>query len=373
MQRSRYNSSAQLRTYGGFATVASIPDQDTTNMASQTWDPNSKSFPTRAELPSIPGAPKDAAWFWGKDDYIGRLNLLTPSRVKAAAAEIKTGELARMDLPLNVPEQPAFGRETFKHEIKTLRENVAYDDTYFLNTQSGTQWDGFRHAAHASEVFYNGAKGTDFLGPNANDKDSIHYWSQHGFAGRGVLLDYRSYATEKGIKYDSASSHPISYDDLEAVGKHQGIDIRPAAQGGDIQIGDILFVRSGWTEDYYSRTAEQNREIGLRVFGEEGEGIQRWTGVKQEPATIDWLHDCYFAAVAGDTPTFELWPTPKDHYNRLHGYLLALWGMPLGEMVDLEKVAELAKRNKKYTFFFTSAPANVVGGVSSHVNGTAVF
>jgi kynurenine formamidase len=342
-------------------------------MSTETWEPDSTSFPSFKDLPSIPGAPDKAAWFWGKDDYLGRLNLLTPTRVKAAAAEIKTGEIARMDLPLDVPKQPAFGRETFQHQIKILRENVAYDDTYFMNTQSGTQWDGFRHAAHASEVFYNGAKGTDFLGPNANLKCSIHYWSEHGFAGRGVLLDYRSWATANGIKYDSASSHPITYEELVKVGKHQGIDIRPASKGGDIQIGDILFIRSGWKEDYNSRTAEENNAIGLRVFGESGEGIQRWTGVKQEPEAISWLHDCYFAAVGGDTPTFELWPTPADHNNRLHGYLLALWGMPLGEMVDLERVAELAKKNKKYTFFFTSAPANVVGGVSSHVNGTAIF
>ena len=48
-------------------------------------------------------------------------------------------------LPLNHPEVPAFARESFKHEIKTLAENIAYDDKYELNTQSGTQWDGFRH------------------------------------------------------------------------------------------------------------------------------------------------------------------------------------------------------------------------------------
>lgn len=288
-------------------------------MASESWDPDSKTFPSRKDLPSIPGAPKDASWFWGKDDYIGRLNLLTPSRVKAAAAEIQTGEMARMDLPLNVPEQPAFGREIFKHQIKTLRENLGYDDTYFLNTQSGTQWDGFRHAAHVpSQTFYNGAKGSDFVGPNANEKDSLHFWSQHGFAGRGVLLDYRSYAKDKGINYDSASTHPISYDDLVAVGKHQGIDIRPASQGGDIQVGDILFVRAGWTEDYHTRSQDDNRAVGLRVFGNEGDNIQRWAGVKQEPAIEDWLHDCYFAAVGGDSPTFECWPVP-DPDTRLHG------------------------------------------------------
>jgi hypothetical protein len=57
------------------------------------WDPDRKSFPKRNELPSIAGAPPGAAWVWGKDDGLGRLNLLTPKRVLAASKEIKTGEM----------------------------------------------------------------------------------------------------------------------------------------------------------------------------------------------------------------------------------------------------------------------------------------
>jgi hypothetical protein len=53
--------------------------------------------------------------------------------------------LMTTSLPLDCPKQPAFKRESFQHEIKTLAENLVYDDTYQLNTQSGTQWDGFRH------------------------------------------------------------------------------------------------------------------------------------------------------------------------------------------------------------------------------------
>jgi hypothetical protein len=83
------------------------------------------------------------------DEQIGRLNLLTPPRVAAAAKEIKTGEIIPVNLPLDCPKQPAFGREVFKHEIKVLAENVAYDDLYTMNTQSGTQWDGFRHVSLA--------------------------------------------------------------------------------------------------------------------------------------------------------------------------------------------------------------------------------
>jgi len=129
------------------------------------WDPNSTIFPTRHEIPVITGAPEGAAWFWGEEDFIGRLNLLTPTRVAAASKEIKTGDIIPVNLPLNVPGQPAFGRETFKHTIKTLTKDKAYDDLYELNTQSGTQWDGFRHFAHLETgTFYNNTFGSDITG-----------------------------------------------------------------------------------------------------------------------------------------------------------------------------------------------------------------
>jgi hypothetical protein len=34
------------------------------------WDPDCTKFPTRKELPQIPGAPVEAAWVWGDDDYV---------------------------------------------------------------------------------------------------------------------------------------------------------------------------------------------------------------------------------------------------------------------------------------------------------------
>jgi len=336
------------------------------------WDPDCSKFPTRHELPVIPGAPAQAAWVWGDNDYIGRLNLLTPTRVAAAGKEIKTGEMVPVNLPLDTPAQPAFNRETFKHEIKVLAENLAYDDVYNLNPQSGTQWDGFRHFAHlGSGTFYNGTKGEDIVGPKASLKCSIHHWAEHGIAGRGVLLDYKSYADKKGIVYDPYEYYPISWEELSHCGKDQGIDIRPQAQGGDIKIGDILFIRMGWTQSYHSKPVEERNALALRshTFGKD-DG-QRYVGVSQEPKMLDWLHDCYFSAVSGDAPTFEAWPSHEEYY--LHEYILALWGMPLGEMLDLEKLSLKCRERNRWTFFFSSAPANCPGGVSSHVNGTAIF
>ena len=162
-----------------------------------------------------------------------------------------------------------------------------------------------------SQTFYNNTRGEDITGPKANDKCSIHHWSEHGFAGRGVLLDYRSYAHKKGIQYDSYEAHPIPYEELYQCGKDQGIDIRPEAQGGDIKIGDILFVRSGFIESYYSKTPEQRTKLAIREHHFGPDDGQRYAGVAQEEETLDWLHDCYFAAVGGDAPAFEAWPSNK--------------------------------------------------------------
>ncbi|KAF1982157.1 hypothetical protein K402DRAFT_415074 [Aulographum hederae CBS 113979] len=336
------------------------------------WDPNCTTFPTRKELPKIDGAPDGAAWFWGEDDYIGRLNLLTPTRVAAAAKEITTGEIVPVNLPLHTPSTPGFAREPFAHEIKTLAENIAYDDIYHLNTQSGTQWDGFRHFAHVpSQLFYNFTRGADILGPASNLKCSIHHWSVHGISARGILLDYRTYANQNHISYDPYTPHGISYSELQACGRAQGVDIRPAAQGGDVKIGDVLFVRSGWVDKYNSLGEEERSKLALREHRHGQEDGQRYAGLQQEEAMLDWLHDCYFAAVAGDAPSFEAWPTMESYH--LHEYILALWGMPLGEMLDLEKLAEKCRERGRWTFFFTSSPANCEGGVASHVNGTAIF
>ncbi|KAH0127949.1 hypothetical protein KCU66_g5229, partial [Aureobasidium melanogenum] len=37
---------------------------------SMPFDPDSTIFPTRKELPTIPGAPEGAAWVWGENDNI---------------------------------------------------------------------------------------------------------------------------------------------------------------------------------------------------------------------------------------------------------------------------------------------------------------
>lgn len=124
-----------------------------------------------------------------------------------------------------------------------------------------------------------------------------------------MLLDYRGYAHKKGINYDPYDYYPISWEELYHCGKDQGIDIRPASQGGDIKIGDMLFVRGGWKEAYDSKSPEDREKAAFMHDTEDG---HRFAGLSQEQKILDWLHDCYFATVAGDMPSFEAWPTHES-------------------------------------------------------------
>jgi len=57
----------------------------------------------------------------------------------------------------------------------------------------------------------------------------------------------------------------------------------------------------------------------------------------------------------------------------LHEVLLAGWGCPIGELFDLEQLAEQCKKTSRWSFFVTSEVCNVPGGVASPPNILAIF
>ncbi|KAI1392483.1 uncharacterized protein F4822DRAFT_425689 [Hypoxylon trugodes] len=329
-------------------------------------------FPSRKELRPKPGDPEESAWIWGENDELGRLNLQTPERVKEALKAVSTGETIALGLPFDQVSPPCYGRAVFKHHIHELFPGYAHDDTYEMNPQSTSQWDGFRHFAHfPSGYFYNKTTGADVVGDKATTKCGIQAWAARGIAGRGLLLDFARYAEANNIKPDYYDNFKISYGDLVKVAQAQEIDLRPARQGGDIQIGDILVIRSGFTKNANSLTEEQRAKHHLQAHKFGPDDGQRYIGVEQSEEMADFLHDSYFSAVAGDQPAFEAWPSTEDYY--LHEKLLALWGCPIGELWDLETLADKCAERKNWTFFLASAPNNVKGGIATTANVLAII
>lgn len=194
-----------------------------------------------------------------------------------------------------------------------------------------------------------------------------------------MLIDYWSYVQKS---YDPNTTHKITTEDILACANAQGVEFK---------YGDILMIRTGWV-DAYNRMEEATR----KNLGEVKNYAHTFVGVDQADHMVDFLHDHYFAAVAGDNPAFEAWPTGPAP---LHASLLPLWGVPIGEMWDLEKLSERCKAYNQYDFFFTSVPINVkgtcvkpfpqvfsdlknvlhangswyVGGVGSQSNAVAIF
>jgi hypothetical protein len=103
------------------------------------------------------------------------------------------------------------------------------------------------------------------------------------------------------------------------VAKAQGIDLRPEREGGDINVGGILIIRTGFLKHSRGLSKAEKEAVHLRPLQAEDGNIQRYIGLEQSEEICDFLHDSYFSAVAGDQPAFEAWPTtqgklqPRNH------------------------------------------------------------
>lgn len=213
--------------------------------------------------------------------------------------------------------------------------------------------------------------------------DFVTAVAEHGgMTGRGVLLDFADWAVSNAISISALESQAITLGSIKQVAKDYRLKFRK---------GDILFIRSGFTEAYNRLNDQQRRDLPNRPTPD-------FIGVEATEGMVRWLWDHQFAAVAGDAPSFERAPIRGSHadpnYN-LHEWVLAGWGTPIGELFDLEKLSQHCKATGRYSFFLSSMPLKVrfgrpkldrsskklilfsfwqvIGGVASPPNAFAIF
>ncbi|KAI1108014.1 hypothetical protein F5Y14DRAFT_457511, partial [Nemania sp. NC0429] len=274
-----------------------------------------------------------------------------------------------LNWPLNAQqhEKTYFQRAAFHQALLDKHPRIVNDDVWTFNSQVSTQWDGLRHFGYQEAgLFYGGRCQADIHGVDEGTGArstvlGIQAWAEQGIVGRGVLVDYHSWRTSpegqaqsKVKNYDSFESVSIPVSDLEACLK---------AQGTELKFGDILFIRSGFMAELATKTEDELEASRAAV-------PHHFIGVEQSEATLRWIWD-HFAAVAGDQPAFERWPPTEPWY--MHEVLLAGWGCPIGELFDLEKLAAHCRDAGRWTFFVSSEPCNVPGGVASPPNVLAIF
>lgn len=310
------------------------------------------------------------------EEGLGRLTLLTPKVVSRAAAEcIKTGHRVSLNWDLTKLDIANFNRAPAQHHIVPLLNGAAYDDIYIFNPQQSSQWDGLRHfsAKFPTEtdpgrrLFYGGTTSSE-IQDRSNTRIGIHHWAKEGICGRGVLLDYVEYAKRHSISYKTFSNHAIPLHVLKSIAKDQGVTFRR---------GDILFVRIGVINEW----DEQMTAADKLVYAQNP--APQHAGIEGTEEMLRWIWNEGFSAVAGDAVSFEVYP-PQPSYARdgdqasvpgvfMHEYLIAGWGMPVGELFDLEALSRMCQQEKRWEFFVAASPLNMPGGVSSPPNCIAIF
>nr|POE74694.1 hypothetical protein CFP56_37225 [Quercus suber] len=330
-------------------------------------------------LPPVKGMPQGCAWGVfdkdGKKDVYGTLNLLTPEVVQAAYQEAREGISVSLNWSLAGLATPGFGRKGLTHKVLDFRDNRlarhGYDDEIAFNTQCSSQWDSLCHYHHQpSASGYNGTQtsAAALTQPyGAEDRSQTlptlnHWHARGGMVARGVLIDFKAYADEQGRDFDPFRDDAISIADIETVAAKQGVKFLP---------GDVLIIRSGFTE---ALTGLSGAEQAKRM------GTHRACGVTGTDDAAKWFWNQHFAAVAGDMIAFEHLPPRSPDGSEggggdlvLHQWFLGLFGMCIGELWDLKALSETCRKLNRYTFLLTSVPLNVPGAIGSPPNALALF
>ncbi len=316
-------------------------------------------LPRYSDLPSFEKTGERHAWgVFGEGDQLGAINLLTPERVVEAARLVRTGKVINLSLTLDGPSTLYHGetRAGYKHRMTTSR--AGRDDLLDnFAMQGSTQWDGLRHIRYREFGYWGGLQDED-----VDNKGllGIEHWAQHGIVGRGVLIDAVRYYESIGRPLDPNRKTSITGPDIEAAVKQHGIELRS---------GDILLLRTGWLRWFQGLTPEEQE--GLRGRLNPGENGLDMPGLDATVDTAAWLWDHGIAAIAADNPALEALRVDAE-VGFQHRRLIALQGMAIGELWDLEALADDCAADGVYEFMLVSVPLNVPGAVGSPANAYAI-
>ena len=286
---------------------------------------------------------------WGKDDEIGTLNLITPERIAAACQSVKKGRVFSLGIPFDENGPLAGGVRVNPIRLmsatgqgQNFPGGFRYaDDFVFMPLQAATQWDSLAHVFYDDHI-YNGYS-SDVVTPAGAQKCSIDKLGS--VVGRGVLLDIARLKGEKWL----AAGYAITADDLELAAKKQNVSVQP---------GDVLLFRTGWWSKYLSdknRTEFNTLEPGLGM------------------SAVPWLHEKQIAAVAADNLAVEVLPGEDPNVTLpVHMVLIRDMGMTLGEMFDLDELADDCAEDGRWDFLFLGPPLKFTRAVGSPINPLAI-
>ncbi|MFD2351170.1 hypothetical protein ACFSTC_20320 [Nonomuraea ferruginea] len=295
---------------------------------------------------------------WGPDDQIGTLNYIEPEMVVAASALVRQGKVISCALPYDGdgPQNGWGGRVNPIHLMLQDGGDAAIgaqdhmarlryaDDAVYMPLQSGTQWDALSH------VFYEGKMYNGF---------GQEHVSSTGAGKCGIEL-----TTEKVVGRGCCSTSPPP-PRRAVAGARSGHRQRRTRR---LRRGAGRHRRPRRLRPGPHRAHRHVPGAGLvgRLRGCTTPPASRWTPRTGSAATRS-------PAVATDTWGMEVRPNETDEiFQPVHIVLLVNADLLIGEIFDLEKLADDCAADGVYEFMFAAGPLPFTKAVGSPLNPLAI-
>ncbi|HEX4492247.1 MAG TPA: cyclase family protein [Acidimicrobiia bacterium] len=334
--------------------------------------------------------PAGSTWGdWGDDDELGRINLLTPEKVRQGVREVEAGISFCLSLPLDYPGGTALNQRRHPPVLAPTEDmdgtpatfynvhqsempewgdpryvDVWVDDTVTLSLQYSTQWDSLAHAGAEFDadgdgveeaVFYNGYRSdVDLVGPQEDARGDgskhrcfakhlgLEHMAATGVQGRGVLVDLAHHLGTEWRGVDRAT--------LENIMTADNVVVEP---------GDILLLHTGFA----TQVLEWNREPDPVQIHR----MCTYLDARDE-SLLEWIADSQIAGLVADNYAVEGLVGRDRNPDRhsllpIHHLCLFRLGVPLGEMWYLHELAAWLREHHRSRFLLTAPPLRLPGAV----------
>jgi hypothetical protein len=343
----------------------------------------------RTSTPRWVRRPEGSTWGdFGPDDQLGRLNLLTPEKVRQGVAEVREGRTFCLSLPLDLPGGNALNPRrhppVIRPTVRNGRPNMVYrlmdddpnhtdvvcDDLAILHLQYSTQWDSFAHVGQMFDangdglpepVFYNGFRGGFHIFGPTDPEDAgvpvtrgpkttsgaralgVENMAVQGLQGRGVMIDLRAHLGDARTL--------VGYDTLMRVMQADRVVVEP---------GDMVLLHTGFGQRLIDMKGQPDPEA-LHGACAVIDG--------RDARLLQWITDSGLAILAADNYAVEAHPATEKAGScatlPLHEHCLFKLGVHLGELWHLTPLAAWLRANGRSRFLLTAPPLRLPGAVGS--------
>lgn len=295
---------------------------------------------------------------WGENDQLGTLNYVSPEAVVRASHLIVDGRIFSLAIAFGESGPQSGQLRRFNPMIFMLRDGAgaelgtmpgtpagigAADDVVIQATHGATHWDALGHVFYDSKM-WNGYDAREVTSFGAKRNDISAYKDR--IVGRGVLLDLPRFFEIDWCEPGQAITHQHLLDCA-------------ASQKVSIEKGDFLLLRTG-----HIALCRGQGSWGDYAGGDA-------PGLSFE--TLGWIFESGIAAIAADTWGVEVRPNEFQFCSQpWHRIAIPQIGLLVGEMFDLEDLADDCANDGRYEMLFVAEPAPVVGSVGGPVNPIAI-